>query len=175
MQVYCNTSETFVVALSQNCHGLGELNCRHPQIQSILGQEHDPCNSSVMFRGEFSTHLRTITSTSFLPSSPRWRTMAWRYFDTFPFPTFAPMNARVFDPAVRSGRSRSIPVLCRERDSFLHHVVIFSHQQCFQLVIFSTIVSSATPDRRVPLCTASHPRVRREEYLVFHVEAPLDG
>ena len=65
MQVSCNTFETFVVTLSRNCNGFGDLNCRHSQIQSILGQVHNPCNSA-MFRGEFSTQLRTVTPISFL-------------------------------------------------------------------------------------------------------------
>ena len=44
----------------------------------------------------------------------------------------------------------------------------------FPINSFSTIDSSATSGRRVHLCTANHPRVRREKYLEFHVETPLN-
>ena len=63
MKISCNTFETFVVTFSRSCHSFGELNCRHSQIQSVLGQVHNPCNSCSMFRGDFSTHFRTISGT----------------------------------------------------------------------------------------------------------------
>ena len=54
---------------------------------------------------------------------------------------------------LRSGRTLK-PVLApfqcsTEIDSFLHHVIIVSHQQWSPIHTFSTIVSSATSDRRV--------------------------
>ena len=74
MKISCNTFEAFVVTLSRNCHSFGGLNCFHTQIQSILGQVHNPCDSCSMFRGEFGTQLRTRTPNSFLlHGCTQWR------------------------------------------------------------------------------------------------------
>ena len=62
------------------------------------------------------------------------------------------MNARVFDPAVRSSRSRPIPVFYRERQlsSPCPHRL---PSTVFPIHIVLSSVSSATRDHRVDLCT----------------------
>ena len=86
--------------------------------------------------------------------SPRWHTVARKYFDSSPFPTHATMTARVFDLDVLQDHFHSIPEFYRKKDKLLHHVVSISHQQCLH-----------TSARRVNLCTVNHPRARREECL----------
>ena len=67
-----------------------------------------------------------------------WHSVAWRYFDNSPFPTHATMNAHAFDRVVLQGHSR--PFQCStEINGFLLHVVVFSHQLCFQFVLFQQL------------------------------------
>ena len=169
MQVSCNTFETFVVTLSRNCRGFGELNCRHSKKQSIPGQVHNPCNSNAMFCGEFSTHLRTVTPNSFLlHCGIQWRGDTSTVLHSqltqqgTHISSIWPCAQAVLGPFQGSAKIDS-------------SLVIFSHPQCLQFILFSTIVSSATSDRRVNLSTANHPLARREECPEFHVETPLCG
>ena len=97
MKISCNTFETFIVTLSSTCHGFGELNCSHSQIQSLL--DTNPCNSCSMLRCEFRTHLRTVTPISYLlhcDTQCRGDTSTILHS-----PTHATMTARVFHLAVR--------------------------------------------------------------------------
>ena len=133
--VSCNTFETFVVTISWNCHGFNEFNCRHSHIQSILGQAHNPCNSCSMFRGEFSSHLRTVTPISFLlHSGTQWR---GNTSTVLHMPTHATMTARVFDLAVL--HFHSIPEFYRGRQLSSPNHYLFN--KCF----FSHIRSSRKP------------------------------
>ena len=56
-----------------------------------------------------------------------------------------------------------------------HAETVLASHQLSPILSFAAIVSSATSDRRVHLCTANHPRARREEYPEFHVETLLHG
>ena len=161
-KISCNKFETFVVTLSRNCHGFGKLNCRHSQIQSIR-----------------ATAARCFVASSALTSGRLLRslyfsTVALSYFDNFPHPTRATMNARVFDRVVLQYRSRPIPVFYRERrlSSPCRHLL---PSTLLPIHTISTIVCSTTSDLLVALCTANRPHVRKGKCLVYQVETHLDG
>ena len=97
----------------------------------------------------------------FLPS-PQWHKVAWRYFDSSPFPTHATMKAGVFDLAVLQDHLHTIP------ESSSSPINSVSNSYPFNNCFFSHIRSS-----RKPVHSKSS-RARREECLEFHVETLLD-
>ena len=165
MQISCNTFEAFVVTLSRNCHCFGELNCRHSQIQSIMGQVHNPCKQllDVSWRVQ---HLPPDGHSDFLPS-PQWHTLAWRYFDSSPF------HVSSIRPYSKD-RSHSIRELHRDRRHSppCHHLLTSA---LFPIHILSTSVSSATSNRRVNLCTTNHQHARRENITSLMLKHPWMG
>ena len=113
MQISCDTFEAFVVTLSRNSHGFGELNYCHSHIQPILCQINKPRNSCSIVSWQVQHSPPDVHSD--LRPSPLWHSVAWRYFDNAPFPTHATTNAHAFDRVVLQGRSRPIPVFYRNK------------------------------------------------------------
>ena len=158
MKVSRNTFQTFIVTLSWNCHGFGELNCRHSQIQSILGVASSALTSGRSLRSpSFSTVTLIGVDTLRHVSIPNSRNSE---------------RTRVSDLVEHPDHPPSISVTYRGRhpSSPNHH---HHPSTWFPIRTPSAVGVSTTADHRVHLCTADHPRVRREECLVSHVEKSL--
>ena len=170
MQVSCNTFETFVR------HPLSELpwfwRAQLPPLPNPVdpGPGTQPVQLQCDVCGEFSTHLRLVTSIS-LHCGTKWRG------DTSTILNSQLSQLGTHVSSIRpyaQGRFRPIPVFCRDRQlssPCRHLLPINSVSNSYFFIKFS----SATSDLHVVLCTANHPRTRREECSEFHVETPHDG
>ena len=143
-----------------------------PLPQLILGQVHNPRNCCSIFRGEFRTHLRTVTPISFLfHCGTQWRG------DTSTVLHSQPSQQRTHVSSIRPyAQTILAPFQCSsEIDSFSSPCRHLVPQALFPIHTISRIVSSATSDLHVVLCTANRPDAHKRECLVSHVGTHQDG
>ena len=161
MQTSCKTFEAFVVTLSLGIARVPPLPNR-----ADPGPGTQPVQQLLDVSWQVQ-HSPPDGHSDFLPL-PQWHTVAWRYFDSSPFPTHVIMSARVFNPAVVQDRSHSIPVFYRDRwlSSPCRHLV---PSALFPIHTLSKTVSSTTSDLHEVLCTANRPHAHKRECLVSHV------
>ena len=166
MKISGHTFETFIVSSCRNSHGFGELDCRHSQVQPILGQ----------------IRTRTTAARCFLPSSAlnsgrslrshSFSTMRLNGVDTLrqlSIPISAPANAHVFDQVELRDPARPIPMTFQSRQlSFPSHHLHPTPMSPTH--ILSTAVSSTTSDLLAILYTAAHQHGHKRKCLVFHAE-----
>ena len=148
MKISCNTFEAFVVTLSRNSPGFGELNCRHCQISRSWARYTTRATAARCFAASSAlTCGRSLRSPSFSTVT----LSGVEILRQFSMPN-SRNNARTCLRSRRTLQVRSRPIPLFYRDGRLSSPIniVPTHTH-------SAIVSSATSDLHVVLCTANRP------------------